>query len=131
MACRTQDLVSLKNEIKLAQPRKAQEIPVGFHPAFLGLAALFVRPNSQNDRLTVDRPMKEHMTIILQREKTSAFVMEGLKAWTSRREKLHAFPNHLGALMFCYDRQLKGMQIVSAFPDKTDFAFPVLLKDRA
>jgi len=75
--------------------------------------------------------MKEHMTIILQRKNTSAFVDDGLKVWTSRREKAHAFPNFLGALMFCYDRQLKGMQIVSAFPDRSDFTFPILLKDWA
>ena len=75
--------------------------------------------------------MKEHMTIILQKKTTSAFVMGGLKAWTSRREKAHAFPDFLGALMFCYDRQLKGMQIVSASPDKSGFTFPILAKDWA
>lgn len=75
--------------------------------------------------------MKEPMTIILQRKNTSTYVDQGLKEWTTRREKADAFPSFLGALMFCYDRHLNGMQIVSGFPDKSGFTFPILLKDWA
>jgi len=66
------------------------------------------------------------MNIVLQSKGSSAFI-EGLGgAWTKEREDAHVFANGLEAMVFCFQRRLKNMQMVATFLDpRMNFSVPV------
>jgi hypothetical protein len=65
------------------------------------------------------------MNIILQNKKTFSYLTD-LSTWTMQREKAHLFETGIEALLFCFSRQLKNMQILGAFVNpRMNFTIPV------
>ena len=65
------------------------------------------------------------MNILLQNKKTLTYVT-GLSTWTMQREKAHLFETGIEALFFCFNRQLKNMQILGEFVNpRMNFSIPV------
>ena len=65
------------------------------------------------------------MKILLQNKKTSSYVTD-LSTWTMQHEKAHSFATGIEALFFCFNRQLKNMQILGEFVDpRLNFTVPV------
>lgn len=65
------------------------------------------------------------MNILLQNKKTMTYVAD-LSASTLQREKAHRFETGIEALFFCFNRQLKNMQILGDFVDpRMNFTIPV------
>jgi hypothetical protein len=54
------------------------------------------------------------MNIVLQNKKTLGYVTDPSK-WTMRHEKAHSFGTGIEALFYCFNRQLKNMQILGEF----------------
>ncbi len=69
---------------------------------------------------------KGNMNIVLQSKESSAFIEDLGGAWTKEREDAHVFANGLGAMVFCFQRRLKNMQVVATFLDpRMNFSVPV------
>ena len=65
------------------------------------------------------------MNILLQNKKTLSYV-KGLASWTMQHEKAHSFGTGIEALFYCFNRQLKNMQILGEFIDpRFNFTMPV------
>lgn len=65
------------------------------------------------------------MNILLQNRKTLTYVTD-LPTETAQRDKAHRFETGIEALFFCFNRQLKNMQILGEFVNpRLDFTIPV------
>ena len=65
------------------------------------------------------------MNILLQNKKTSNYVTD-LSTWTMQHEKAHLFGTGIEALFYCFNRQLKNMQILGEFVNpRMNFTMPV------
>ena len=65
------------------------------------------------------------MNILLQNIKTLTYVTD-LSMRTMQREKAHRFETGIEALFFCFNRQLKNMQILGEFVNpRMNFTIPV------
>ena len=65
------------------------------------------------------------MNILLQNKKTFSYVTD-LSTWSTQHEKAHLFGTGLDALFFCFNRQLKNMQILGEFVNpQMNFTIPV------
>ena len=65
------------------------------------------------------------MNILLQNQKTSNYVTD-LSTWTMQHEKAHLFGTGIEALFYCFNRQLKNMQILGEFVNpRMNFTMPV------
>ena len=65
------------------------------------------------------------MNILLQNKKTLTY-LTGLSTWTMQHEKAHRFGTGMEALFFCFNRQLKNMQILGEFVNpRMNFTIPV------
>ncbi|MGO8927441.1 MAG: hypothetical protein ACLQU3_11195 [Limisphaerales bacterium] len=65
------------------------------------------------------------MNILLQNKKTLTYVTD-LPAGTTQREKAHQFKTGIEALFFCFNRNLKNMQILGEFVNpRLNFTIPV------
>jgi len=65
------------------------------------------------------------MNILLQNKKTQTYVTD-LSTWTMQREKAHLFETGIEALFFCFNRNLKNMQILGEFVNpRINFTIPV------
>ena len=65
------------------------------------------------------------MNIVLQNKKTLSYVTD-LSTWTMQHEKAHLFGTGIEALFFCFNRQLKNMQILGEFANsRMNFTLPV------
>jgi hypothetical protein len=65
------------------------------------------------------------MNILLQNIKTLTYVTD-LSTRTMQREKAHRFETGIEALFFCFNRQLKNMQILGEFVNpRMNFTIPV------
>ncbi len=66
------------------------------------------------------------MNIVLQSKGSSAFIEDLGGAWTREREDAHVFADGLEAMVFCFQRRLKNMQVVATFLDpRMNFSVPV------
>lgn len=65
------------------------------------------------------------MNILLQSKTTFGYITD-LSTWSNQREKAHLFGSGIEALFFCFNRQLKHMQILGEFIDpRMNFTIPV------
>ena len=65
------------------------------------------------------------MNILLQNKKTLSYVTD-LSTWTMQHEKAHLFGTGIEALFYCFNRQLKNMQILGEFVNpRLNFTMPV------
>ena len=65
------------------------------------------------------------MNILLQNKKTASYITD-LSEWTKQRERAHHFETGIEALFYCFNRQLKNMQILGEFANpRWDFTIPV------
>ena len=65
------------------------------------------------------------MNILLQNQTTSNYVTD-LSTWTMQHEKAHLFGTGIEALFYCFNRQLKNMQILGEFVNpRMNFTMPV------
>ena len=65
------------------------------------------------------------MNIVLQNKRTLSYVTD-LSKWTMQHEKAHLFGTGIEALFFCFNRQLKHMQILGEFVNpRFNFTMPV------
>ena len=65
------------------------------------------------------------MNILLQNKKTLSYVTD-LSTWTMQHEKAHLFETGIEALFYCFNRQLKNMQILGEFVNpRFNFTIPV------
>lgn len=68
------------------------------------------------------------MKILLQRKENLEFIETRGAAWTVHRGRAHVFANGLEAILFCFSRQLAGMQILATFADsRRNFTVPVAM----
>ncbi len=66
------------------------------------------------------------MNIVLQSKGSSAFIEDLAGAWTKERKQAHVFASGLEAFLFCFQRRLRGMQMVAIFLDPSmNFSIPV------
>ena len=65
------------------------------------------------------------MNILLQNKKTLSYVTDPSK-WTMQHEKARLFGTGIEALFYCFNRQLKNMQILGEFVNaRFNFTMPV------
>ena len=65
------------------------------------------------------------MNILLQNKQTLAYVTD-LSTQTIQHEKAHLFGTGIEALFYCFNRQLKNMQILGEFVNpRLNFTMPV------
>ena len=65
------------------------------------------------------------MNILLQNKTTLTYLTD-LSTWTMQHEKARLFGTGIEALFFCFNRQLKNMQILGEFANpRMNFTMPV------
>ena len=65
------------------------------------------------------------MNILLQNKKTRTYITDHSTS-TMQRERAHLFETGIEALLFCFRRNLKNMQILGEFVDpRINFTMPV------
>ena len=66
------------------------------------------------------------MKIKLQNKWNLAFIKDLDGGWTKNSDLAHHFATDLEALLFCFNRSMKNMQIIACFPDtRMNFCVPV------
>jgi hypothetical protein len=66
------------------------------------------------------------MNIVLQSKSDLSYVASLPEIWTKDGERAQVFANGLEALFYCFDRQMKNMQMVARFTDPImNFSVPV------
>jgi hypothetical protein len=66
------------------------------------------------------------MNIVLQSKSDSSYVANLPETWTRDGERAQVFANGLEALFYCFNRQMKNMQMVARFADsKMNFSVSV------